>query len=153
MQNIIPIIKDFLYSAFLAILPTLLSFIVWDFVPEPSIGYDWVVLISFLTFTFIVFILRQLLSEKRWQKTCFFLFFSMMALLILVTINGWVICNHIGGEYKEAYGATDINGVKHSYYSGGDNFGDNVCFITPDELKKINPEAPFYKMVAFVIEN
>ncbi len=155
MQKIIPIIKDFLYSAFIAILPTGIYILVHESVfGAPSrIDYGYWLLFSFLGITLIIFLIRRLFPRKVWIKMCFILFFSMYAIIILLDyINGPIICKQVDGKYVSPNGVYDINGKYHGF-SHKYAHESPVCYITSEKLKEINPEAQFYKYVDFVIKN
>ncbi|MDQ5971133.1 MAG: hypothetical protein QG566_79 [Patescibacteria group bacterium] len=154
MQNIIPIIKDFLYSAFIAILPTVMSFLLWEVVPIPSrLGVGGVILVSFLVFTFIIFITRRQNSKKIYYIVCLVLLLSMPAFIIYRNYNNRIICEKLDGKdvtlpYITFEVIRDIDGDVHS----GDKYGmDKVCYITSKKLKEIDPKASPYKWVDFVV--
>lgn len=158
MQNKNSIIKDFFYSAFIAILPTGIYILVHEsiFGAPSSIDYGYWLLFSFLGTTLIIFLIRRLFPRKVWIKMCFILYSSMFAIIVLLDyINGPIICNQAGGDYSSTSftipGVYDIDGEYH--IGRENNRPDYVCYITTEQLEKINPKANFYKYVDFVIEN
>lgn len=156
MQKIISIIKDFLYSAFIAILPTMLSMFVSDVIyadKEPSIGYGWSLLIVFSIATVIIFILRRQNSKKLYNTVGLIFLLGLVFMIVFIHTKGRGICKKVGGTYVTLgvlEDAKDINGDHHS----GDSYGlEKVCYISKEKLEKIDSNDYSYRYVDFVIKN
>jgi hypothetical protein len=159
MQNKNSIVKELFYSAWLALVPALVSVVLYDLTKnlEPTpLGFCLKLLFSLLIITFIIFAIRQKLSKNVLRIIGIIFLVSIFSLVIFISSMKEIICRKLGGTNSRVSmtGVLDINGEFHPPSSTRRDFGiTHVCYVTSEQLQKINPEAPFYKYVDFVIKD
>lgn len=156
MKKVISIVKDFLYSAFIAVLPTLLITFVYDVIygeKVPSFGYGWWFLIVFLISTVVIFIIRRQDSKKINNIVGLIFLLGGALMIIFIQMKGRTICRQVGGQYVTLGRLDSVRDIKGNYHSG-DRYGlEKVCYITKEKLKGINPDKYSYRYADFVIKD
>ena len=150
--------EEFLYSLVIALVPTFIFICLFIYyhqdTPLSVAGY-WL-LGSFISFTVLVFLFRQVASKKLLKVLALVFLGGLFAFTVLLTINSGIVCVYAGGSvgyYHPSEGIVhDIHGNIMTQIGHGFAL-DTVCYVPQADVPDIlNHHSVFYDSTTFIAQ-
>ena len=153
------IIKEFLYSFVIALLPALGSLIFYISNHQDASGSEagrWS-LWSLIIFIIIIFIIRLSAPRKLLKMSAIVLLIAMPVFMIFLLIDTRLVCHVVGGEWKQyvSENSRDIHGSLVYTPSSRDRslIDPGLCIVSSDKVQKIKENKSFfYTSATFIVQ-